>query len=215
MLILKRTHVSFSYEERKMQSVMILPVGYEQDRILDFSKNKVLPISLSLASLVAFFVFGTLFLLLASKISPSLGPSGMIVINIPILLKVALVLSVVTLLIMIVHEFIHGIFFWIFTRSQPKYGFKGLYAYAAAPDWYIPRNQFLVIGLAPLIILTLLGLVSLTFLPFTGAIIVVFAMTMNAAGAVGDLFVVGLSLTKPTNCLFRDFGNGITLYKSS
>ena len=196
-----------------MQSVTTLPTGYKPDRVLDFSKNKVLLASLTLASLVAFFLFGTFFLLIASKISPFLGPNGRIVITLPILLKDLLVVIAITLLVMVVHEFIHGIFFWIFTRSQPKYGFKGLYAYAAAPDWYIPRNQFLVIGLAPLIILTLLGLVSLTFLPFTGAIIVVFAMTMNAAGAVGDIFVVGLSLTKPTNSLFRDFGNGIALYK--
>jgi len=205
--------MSFPHEERKMQSVTTLPTGYKPDRVLDFSKNKVLLASLTLASLVAFFLFGTFFLLIASKISPFLGPNGRIVITLPILLKDLLVVIAITLLVMVVHEFIHGIFFWIFTRSQPKYGFKGLYAYAAAPDWYIPRNQFLVIGLAPLIILTLLGLVSLTFLPFTGAIIVVFAMTMNAAGAVGDIFVVGLSLTKPTNSLFRDFGNGIALYK--
>jgi len=42
-----------------------------------------------------------------------------------------------------------------------------------------------------------------------------FNMAMNAAGAVGDIFIVGLLLRKPTSCLLRDFGTGITLYTST
>jgi hypothetical protein len=63
-----------------------------------------------------------------------------------------------------------------------------------------------------LVILTLLGLVLFRFLPPIGIFIVILGMTLNAAGAVGDLFVVALSLKKPASCLFRDFGTSITLY---
>ena len=195
-----------------MHSTLTLPIHYEQDSTIDLAKDKTLLINLTVASLVLFFVFGGMFTVLASVISPALASRGSIVITLPTLLLALVVVSVLTLFVLVVHEFIHGLFFWLFTRSKPKYGFKGVYAYAAAPDWYIPRNQFLVIGLAPLVILTLVGLVLLRFLPPLGVFMVVLGMTMNAAGAVGDIFIVGLSLRKPASCLFRDFGTGITLY---
>jgi hypothetical protein len=196
-----------------MHATPTLPFHYEQDSTIDLAKDKTLLINLTIASLVLFFVFGGIFTVLASIISPALPGSGSITISLPTLLLALVVISAITIFVMVVHEFIHGVFFWLFTRSKPKYGFKGAYAYAAAPDWYIPRNQFLVIGLAPLIVLTLLGLVSLRFLPAPGIFMVIFGMTLNAAGAVGDIFIVGLALRKPASCLFRDIGTSITLYR--
>jgi hypothetical protein len=196
-----------------MHSTPTLPLYYEQDSTIDLAKDKTLLINLTIASLALFFVFGGIFTILAGVISPALTRSGSIAIDLPTLLLALVAISAITVLVMVVHEFIHGLFFWTFTHSKPEYGFKGVYAYAAAPDWYIPRNQFLVIGLAPLIILTLLGLVLLRFLPSPGVVMVVFGMTLNAAGAVGDIFIVGLALRKPASCLFRDFGTGITLYR--
>lgn len=196
-----------------MHSTPTLPHNYEQDSTIDLAKDKTLIINLTIASLVLFFIFGILFMVLASVLSPASARSGNIIITLPTLLVAIVVVTAIVLLIMVIHELIHGLFFWIFTRSKPKYGFKGLYAYAAAPEWYIPRNQFLVIGLAPLIILTLLGLVLFRFLPPLGIFIDVFGMTLNAAGAVGDIFIVALLLRKPASYLFRDFGTGITLYR--
>lgn len=195
-----------------MHATPTLPIHYEQDNTIDLSNDKRLLINLTIVSLVLFFVFGGIFAILAGIISPALGSSGSITITLPTLLLTIVAIVALVLFVMVIHELIHGLFFWIFTRSRPKYGFKGMYAYAAAPDWYIPRNQFLVIGLAPLVILTLLGLVLFRFLPPLGVFIAILGMTMNAAGAVGDIFIVGLLLRKPASCLFRDFGTGITLY---
>ena len=56
---------------------------------------------------------------------------------------------------LVVHELIHGLFFWLFTGSAPRYGLGLSYAYAAAPDWYIPRRKYQVTGLAPVVIIGL------------------------------------------------------------
>jgi hypothetical protein len=114
---------------------------------------------------------------------------------------------------MIVHELIHGLFFWIFTRKRPSYGFKGLYAYAAAPDFYIPRNQFILIGLAPFVVISLVGVALLPLTTLGVALTIVFILTMNAAGAIGDFYAVGILLTRPSATLIRDFGDGMACYQ--
>src|SRR6266699_209791 len=74
---------------------------------------------------------------------------------------------VITLcVVLILHELTHGLFFWLFTKSRPAFGFKGWYAYAAAPGWYLPRAQFLVVVGAPLTLLSLLGEALLLLVPW-------------------------------------------------
>ena len=113
-----------------------------------------------------------------------------------------LVLTII--LVLIVHEAIHAAFFWIFSGQTPVVGFKGAYAYAAMPGWYFPRNQYLVIGIAPLILITLIGLLLLAVVPVSILNLVLVALVINTSGAVGDLFVVIWLLTKPVETLALD-----------
>jgi hypothetical protein len=49
---------------------------------------------------------------------------------------------------------------------KPKFAFKVWYAYATAPGWYLPRNQYAVVAIAPLVVLSLLGIILfLAFVP--------------------------------------------------
>jgi hypothetical protein len=50
------------------------------------------------------------------------------------------------------------------------------------------------------------------FLPSIAVIFTILAMTFNVAGAIGDIYVVGLLLTKSSTCLLRDVENSIILY---
>lgn len=195
-----------------MQATALLPTSYEQTSTINFAKNKPLLISLTALSSVLFFAFGLLFLALASYLSPPFN-HVQFTLALPGMIGALFVVVIVTFLNMILHELLHGLFFWIFTHTRPTFGFKGLYAFAAAPDWYIPRNPFVVIGLAPLLVISLVGLAVVPFVPFPVALSLVFAMTINAAGAIGDMYMVGLLLTKPSNILIRDFGDGITMYR--
>jgi len=110
----------------------------------------------------------------------------------------------VIFLVLILHEAIHAIFFWFFSGEKPVIGFKGFYAYAAMPGWYFPRNQYILIGIAPLVAITLIGILFLAILPVTTLHLVLVGLVLNISGAVGDLFVVLWLLTKPVTTLALD-----------
>lgn len=196
-----------------MHPTTTLPSEYHSIRTITFAHNPKLALGLNLVGLALFFLFGLAFLTIAVHLSPSFKGSGGTLSGWGLLLLFGISIGSV-LLTMIVHEFIHGFFFWIFTKKRPFYGFKGIYAYAAAPDFYIPRNQSLVIGLAPFVLISLLGIMLLPFTSLAVALTLVFIMTINAAGAVGDFYVAGFLLTQPPTILLRDFGDKMVCYCS-
>jgi hypothetical protein len=106
--------------------------------------------------------------------------------------------------VMLLHEGFHALFFWLFSKQKPIIGFKGAYAYASMPGWYFPRNQYLMIGIAPLIFITIIGMILLMLLPTAVLNLVLIALIMNTSGAVGDLFVVIWLLTKPSTTYALD-----------
>jgi hypothetical protein len=113
----------------------------------------------------------------------------------------------------VLHELIHGLFFWLFTRTRPAFGFKGAYAYAAAPGWYIPRSQYIIVGLAPLVLITLGGFALLVVVPAWLIPALLFVVVMNGAGAVGDIAVVGWLLVQPRATLVHDLGDAVAIYR--
>lgn len=60
----------------------------------------------------------------------------------------------VTVVMVVVHEGLHGLVFWRITRERPKFAFKWYYASASAGDWYLPRLPYLAATLLPLIAIT-------------------------------------------------------------
>lgn len=200
-----------------MRAATVLPQNYRVERTITLSNNTALMLGLSLAGIVLCAVSGFSFLLAAFRLSPFFL-QGSNIIAISTWWQLLAILSVVvggTLLTLIIHEAVHGLFFWLFTKNRPNYGFKGIYAYASAPDYYIPRNQFIIIGLAPLMCISLIGLALLPFVPLAVVWTLVFILTINATGAVGDLYIVGVLLTSPPSTLIRDFGDGMTFYRPS
>lgn len=117
-----------------------------------------------------------------------------------------------TIFVVIVHEGIHGICFWRFTGGKPKFGFKGVVAYAAAPKWYLPRRQYVVVGLAPLVGITLAGTLLLPVVPQTILPFLLVVMVFNFAGSMGDVVIVGWLLGKPRTVYINDYGDGVTAY---
>jgi hypothetical protein len=114
---------------------------------------------------------------------------------------------------MVLHELVHGAFFWLFTRSRPTFGFRVWYAYAAAPGWFFPRGQYLVITLAPLVLLSVLGLILLTIVPQEAALLIILlAAIINAASAVGDTWVAFLIIRERRPIVIEDLGDGMNFY---
>ncbi len=108
------------------------------------------------------------------------------------------------IVVMLLHESFHAFFFWLFSKQKPIIGFKGAYAYASMPGWYFPRNQYLLIGIAPLIFISIIGIILLVILPTSSLNLILIALIMNTSGAVGDLFVVIWLLTKPATAYALD-----------
>lgn len=114
--------------------------------------------------------------------------------------------------VLVIHEGIHAFFFWIFSRQKPVVGFKGAYAYASMPGWYFPRNQYLIIGISPLLLITIFGILLIAIVPLSALTMVLIALVINTSGAVGDLVVVFWLLTKPVSTLALDQINTIEFF---
>ena len=123
----------------------------------------------------------------------------------------ALLLAVM-LVMLVLHEGLHGLFFWLFTREKPKFAFKGFYAYAAMPDWYMPKKEYLITALAPLVGITIMSVIGLALLPGWADAALVWLLILNTSGAVGDLWIASALLRAPAGVLGRDAGECSELF---
>lgn len=192
-----------------MKTTRTLPDNYQSSVRIDLKENPRLAIILNLAGIPLFFAAGWFFLKIisylridASQLWGILGGLGNLLI---VLIGIAFVIFL--------HEVIHGIFFWIFTQSRPKFAFKLIYAYAAAPEWYIQRNQYLVIGLAPLMLISILAILLFLILPPYGVALTLILASINVAGAVGDIAVTGWLMTKSRTVLINDSGDAVIVFQ--
>ena len=189
-------------------STKMLPEGYVLSGEINLKKNKRLAITLNIA---AFFVFVLSFYLLSSftaLVRPNLmNISGSITAG-----GAAVVVGLVIMLFTI-HELIHGVFFWVFTRSTPVFALRLFYAYAGAPDWYIPTRQFMIVALGPLVIIGAAGLLLILLAPIRWIMFIIFFVAMNTGGAAGDLFVFARLFKLPPTSLMNDTGDIVTFYE--
>jgi hypothetical protein len=190
-----------------MRATKILPVEYKNKKILDLSGSRVM-LWLNIAAIPLLFIFGWLFsyvMILVNPINPFPKGTWGIITAFTGLQIIALPISI--LLMLVFHEMVHGIFFWIFTHERPIFAFKGIYAYAAAPGWFLPKGQYVVVGLSPLIVISLLSIflspiVSQNIIPY-----LFFIAIFNAAGALGDMVVVYWVISQANQPLIQDQGD--------
>jgi hypothetical protein len=193
---------------RQRKALRELPEGYQVSHVFDFSKGVWFWVVNVVGIPVAFLV-GWLFLQLAAFLRSE--DAGQLLATSRQALSWLLALALVAVAL-VVHELIHGLAFWLFTRSRPRFGFKLYAAYAGAPDWYLPRSQHLVVGIAPFVVLTAIGLVLLPLVSSAHVHLVLLPAAFNAMGAVGDLAVALYEMTQPPGTLVNDTGMVITLY---
>lgn len=195
-----------------MKATQVLPPYFHPSGKFDL-KNLKLIIILNLMGLVLLIFSVWLFGWIANQLRPGSDISLSVEFSsIPTALLALGKLLFTIIFVLALHEGIHAFFFWTFSGQKPIIGFKGFYAYAAMPGWYFPRNQYLVIGIAPLIIISLIGILLLVILPVSSLNLVIVALVLNTSGAVGDLFVVIWLLTKPEETLALDMIDSIEFY---
>lgn len=107
------------------------------------------------------------------------------------------------ILILPVHELIHAAVF-TFWGGKPYFGTKMPYAlYCGARQQLFRRNQYLVVGLAPFVAITLAGIIFTLVSPALASYII-FAIVGNVSGAAGDLLVAWRLLRLPPSILVED-----------
>jgi hypothetical protein len=117
------------------------------------------------------------------------------------------------LLVMPLHELVHGAMYWWTTAKRPSFGMKGLFPYATAPsDVYFPRNVYLGVGIAPLLVLTLAALLLVMVVPAVMVPSVILFVAFNTAGGAGDLVMVGRLLSYSPRTMMQDVGTGVVVY---
>jgi len=197
-----------------MQPTQTLPGHYQKIGTVDISKDKWLMLLFNFVGIIGLVISGWLFLQILVWLRPG-DAEQVFSVESSSITQVVLFLGALLALVIFntfLHEAIHGFFFWLFTRSRPRFAFRWTYAYAAAPDWYLPKYQYLVTALAPLLLISLMGILLFLFVPTGWLASVWFVLVINAAGAVGDMAVAGWLLWQPSSCMAQDVGNAITLF---
>jgi hypothetical protein len=189
-------------------STKTLPEGYVQSDEINLKKNKRLAIVLNIVA----FPVAVLSFFLLSGFAVWVRP-GLTSTSITMTVGGLAVLLGLVLMLLTIHELIHGVFFWVFTRSRPVFALRLFYAYAGAPDWYIPTRQYAFAAVGPLAVIGAVGLLLVLLVPESWVMFIVILVALNTGGSMGDLLILTrISKASPT-CLANDAGDVITFYE--
>lgn len=188
----------------KSVSTNELPQGYEEALTFDLKKDKKLVVWLNVLSVFALIPFLPLWFWMTWKMNVQVDPS----LNLLILL-----IGIVVMLIL--HEAVHGIFFKLGTDQKVKFGFNGLFAYAGAPGIYYKKKYYLMIGLAPLALVSLLLIVLMLLFREVALLPLYLIFVVHFSGCVGDMYVCAKIRKLPDEALLVDTGLSMTAYTRS
>jgi hypothetical protein len=203
-----------------MRATTALPTSYHRQATLDLSKSRMAVAGVIVSGIASLIAVGWLLVQFTNLVRPTAlealrlrhipvtTPDGGTSLTIPIVdVLIALVL------VILIHELVHGMFYWRFAGRRPTLGIKGLGVYVTAPsDVYFPRTQYVVVGIAPLVLLTLAGLSLVIILPVAAMPTLVLFVAFNAAGAAGDLLMVARLLSYSPDTLMQDSGSAVIVY---
>jgi hypothetical protein len=194
-----------------MEPTKTPPEDYYIHGILDLSKRKI-QFGLNIIALAIFFIFYWIFQGLATIFRPEDSQvEGVFDLYTPIIQIILFIILMI--LIIIIHELIHGILFWYYTRELPEFAYKGAYAYAAAPKWFLPRNKFAVVGSSPLILITFIGMLFVILLPPQYLKIAIISLSINTAGSLGDAVTIIWLFNHHKHSLINDNGDIFYAYE--
>ena len=203
-----------------MQTTTALPPGYQRLDTIDLSRSRKALVGAIILGIGLLLSVGWLLVQAVRLLRPAaldgiryrtvlgLSEDGAFSLNLPLLDFLAAMV-----LVLLLHELVHGLAYWWFARRRPRFGVAGLLPYAAAPPGvYFPRKQYLAVGLAPLLLLTGAGLLLLLVAPVAALSVLTLFIALNAAGAAGDLVLVARLRSFAPDTLMEDAGAGTVVY---
>jgi hypothetical protein len=126
-----------------------------------------------------------------------------------------LVILILATVFIVPHEWLHGLAIRYY-GGEARYGvgiahFILPYAYATT-DHEFSRNQFVVVLLTPLVVLTLLGVPLMIVFEWSWLIV---PLTLNAAGAIADIWMTLMVLSYPAHIRIVDHEGGVRILGQS
>jgi hypothetical protein len=120
-----------------------------------------------------------------------------------------------TAAVMVLHEWVHGLVMRRF-GARPEYGAGVMYRfmpylYCTASGHEFTRGQFIAITAAPALVISALGALWVSLLPYGGWLVV--PLGLHLGGCVGDLWVLGVLLRQPAGTLVEDTRTGMRLLR--
>ncbi len=186
-----------------------LPDGYQEILYWTITAKPGRFLLLQLLAVPLFILFGAFYSWIGVQVSRDLptstltfsaGECGMLLLVVPLTL--------------ILHELTHGVFMRVY-GARPQYGvlWKQLMFYATSPGYAFRRNSYLVIALAPLIILSLFAIAGMIWFAGTGWMALIgLSGVLNGSGAIGDLWVAMKVLGYPEEAYVMDERDGFRVF---
>ncbi len=178
-----------------------LPEGYKEIRKVDLAEDKK---TFFIINIFSFIIFIAMVVLCA--------------INKPISFTVdseflyLLILTVFLYIIYIIlHEAIHEYFMNKFSGIKAYFGHTRFCVYAGS-DAYFNKKHYIIISLAPVVILGTVLFIMNAIVPQRYFWIIYFVQIGNLTGAVGDLYVTYLMSKMPDDTLTQDIGVSMTMH---
>ena len=113
--------------------------------------------------------------------------------------------------LIVIHEAIHALAMRRY-GGNPQFGLLMIgkvipAAYCTSPGTKFTRRQYLVIALAPFVVITAVGLIALA--SGTLGIVFAFALALHAGGCIGDFWASVLVLREPAGTTYEDLRDGL------
>lgn len=116
------------------------------------------------------------------------------------------------IVILLLHEAIHGLVIALL-GGKPYFGAKlPLALFCGAKNQLFRRNQYIIVALAPLVVISLAAIV-LTLLAPVVASYVFFATVGNFAGTAGDVWTSARVIHLPSDSLIEDTADGYQVWE--
>jgi hypothetical protein len=115
------------------------------------------------------------------------------------------------ILVLLLHEGLHGGVGWLF-RYKPIFGVQPPLVFTTFKE-RIARNHFIMIAMAPLVLLDVAFVAGFLFASWVVFWDLCFAV--NTIGSIGDVWIVTRLLKHPSDTMFQDTKSGLRAWVSS
>lgn len=191
----------------KVKSFNSLPSGYRLDFSIDLLKNRKKLIMINFLALASLLPVIMLYLAIIAFTSKTLEFT---IIEISLWKMIVFILALIGYIFL--HELTHAVFFKMATKEKVKFGFHGVMASASVPGIYFYKKPYLIAGLAPAVIFTVILGIPMIFFNNLDLLLVFIVFASHFSGCVGDFYIAYKLKKYPQDTLIEDTGTGMKFY---